>query len=430
MLPAESVRGEFALKLVPAFSVLVFLFSYIVYGTIEQSIDSDLREELLKVATRTAAVNALPNADPLTALPEEVNPKQACTINMIVEEVLEEGSGIRFRKIRQGSDHLAVLHFPYDLETNRYIKVTKDVTNIQRLLEHIRNIIIVLNLLAIVFIAFFSYLFSSLLAKPVRTLSAQLAKMDEHSLTQLDNKVLPEEFRPLAKTLNNLLRRLKGHIGYQRELFIGVAHELKTPLAVIKLKNEVTLMKPREPEKYVEALRNTTKAAGEMDKMIKSILEIGRAEYAQFDPPEIIDIGEYLGKKAADYSLLAESEGKKLTAGIVSDGTICKTQPTLLSHIIQNFVQNAIKFTPAGKEIFIEAYPEKGHYVIRVIDEGCGIDEGLDIFGPFKRKGDKQGVGLGLFLAKSAADAMNAHISVENRKEAQGTVATLVLECH
>ena len=66
--------------------------------------------------------------------------------------------------------------------------------------------------------------------------------------------------------------------------------------------------------------------------------------------------------------------------------------------------------------------------LIQVIDEGCGIDEAIDLFAPFKRQGDKQGVGLGLFLAKSAADSLGAKISLSNRKDGvEGCVANLIL---
>jgi two-component system OmpR family sensor kinase len=66
--------------------------------------------------------------------------------------------------------------------------------------------------------------------------------------------------------------------------------------------------------------------------------------------------------------------------------------------------------------------------LIEVIDEGCGIDDSLDLFAPFKRQGNKSGVGLGLFLAKSAADALGASIKVQNRKDGvDGTVASLQL---
>jgi two-component system OmpR family sensor kinase len=79
-----------------------------------------------------------------------------------------------------------------------------------------------------------------------------------------------------------------------------------------------------------------------------------------------------------------------------------------------------------GKIIF-KSEPLQDGLKIEIIDEGSGIDESLDLFAPFKRAGKKSGVGLGLFLAKSAADALGAKISIKNRKDRQGAVATLIL---
>ena len=337
--------------------------------------------------------------------------------------------GITERVYKEEGRFYQELYYPYDLEGSRYIRVTQDITNFELLLGKIRNIIIFLNALAVVFIGFFSYLYSALLARPIRRLSMELSKMDETSLTFLNKRELPLEFRPLAQNLNSLLKRLKSHITYQKELFVGVAHELKTPLAVIKTKNEVTLLKTRDPEKYQEVLRHNIKVINEMNKMTSSILEIGRAEYAQFEKAEKVDLVDFLRKKAADYGLLAKKEGRIWETSLEPQNFFCTTRITLLNHILQNFVQNAIKFTPEGKQVLLRGRElDRKHYLVEVIDEGPGVADGFDPFAPFVGKGEAKGVGLGLFLAKNAAEALGAHIALRNRKEHSGTVASLVLE--
>jgi two-component system OmpR family sensor kinase len=103
-------------------------------------------------------------------------------------------------------------------------------------------------------------------------------------------------------------------------------------------------------------------------------------------------------------------------------------QVGLLNQIVQNFLQNALKFTPKDKKVTLRSSLNNYGLLIEVIDEGCGIDESSDLFAPFKREGNKPGVGLGLFLAKSAADALGAKISIKNRTDGvNGTVASLNL---
>jgi len=110
------------------------------------------------------------------------------------------------------------------------------------------------------------------------------------------------------------------------------------------------------------------------------------------------------------------------------NGFMAHLQLSLLNQIIQNFVQNALKFTPIEKNVTIQSSLSDNGLLIEVIDEGCGIDESIDLFAPFKRQGNKSGVGLGLFLAKSAADGLGAIIKIENRKDGiDGTVASIEL---
>ena len=141
-----------------------------------------------------------------------------------------------------------------------------------------------------------------------------------------------------------------------------------------------------------------------------------------------MDIISVLKEKARDFQLLAENENKELNMHFEPDLFMATLQVSLLNQIVQNFLQNALKFTPKGKKVFINSYQNDVGLVIEVLDEGCGIDETVDLFAPFKRQGNKSGVGLGLFLAKSAADAIGATIELKNRTDGEnGTRATLTI---
>ncbi len=79
--------------------------------------------------------------------------------------------------------------------------------------------------------------------------------------------------------------------------------------------------------------------------------------------------------------------------------------------------------------VTIRSHQEGHQLIIEVIDEGCGVDDKVDLFAPFIRQGNKSGVGLGLFLAKSAAEALGGKITLKNREDGKdGAVATLILD--
>jgi two-component system, OmpR family, sensor kinase len=266
------------------------------------------------------------------------------------------------------------------------------------------------------------------LLKPIIQINKKLSNMDENSLTQIDKKDLPVEFHSLANSINSLTNRIETYVKFKKELFVGAAHELKTPLAVMKLKNEVTLKKKREIEQYEEALKLTVKQIDEMNKTISSILDIGRTEGAQFEQTINLDLVEYIKKKTNDYRMLSAQKNIIITFFSNVNHLETSIQLTLFNQILQNFVQNAIKFTPNEKSIAIKLKKTKEKIIIIVTDEGIGIPENVDLFAPFKRVGNQSGVGLGLFLAKNAADALRAKISIQNRDDGKaGCIAKLVL---
>ena len=262
---------------------------------------------------------------------------------------------------------------------------------------------------------------------PIKILSHKLTNLDEKFLHEIDIKSLPDEFLPLGQSINRLISRIQTFVLYQKELFVGVAHELKTPLAVMKTKNEVTLLKPRESEKYIEALKSNNEAINGMNAMISSVLEIGRQEGAQFEEPVNTDVIGFLKKLAKNYEILAKNDEKNIKLDLKPEILNLKIQTSLLTHIVQNFVQNAIKFSPKNSTITISSKLIKNKFIIEVIDEGIGIDESKDLFAPFKRYGDKGGAGLGLFLAKGAAQALGGEVDIKNRNDRSGAVASLVL---
>ena len=304
----------------------------------------------------------------------------------------------------------------------------KETTLQSKIVEQIFVDIIIVNATAILLVLFYALFLSRMLLLPIRTLSAKLTKLDEKFLKEIDIKSLPDEFYPLGNSINKLISRIQTFVEYQKELFVGVAHELKTPLAVMKTKNEVTLIKTRESDKYIEALRSNNEAINNMNSMISSVLEIGRQEGAQFEEPVNTDIIGFLNKLGNNFQILARTEEKNIVMSLQPEILNMKIQTTLLTHVIQNFVQNAIKFSPKDSNITILSRTEKNSFIIEVIDEGIGIDESKDLFAPFKRFGDKGGAGLGLFLAKGAAQALGGSVAIKNRKDGKsGAVSTLTL---
>lgn len=415
----KSIYKQFYTKLIIATSFFLIILSFIFYEYAKSSFYSNIEKNLLKQAKHIE--KSYISFDKFKNIFNETQK---------IEVVFLENNqkDIKFIKFFQDDKTFAKLIFP--MNDDAFLQITKDIT----LERDILNSIIFKNFFSLAIPGFILMLIYSLvvaksLLKPIVEINKKLSNMDENSLSQIDTKNLPTEFTTLANSINSLTNRIGTYLKFKKELYIGIAHELKTPLAVMKLKNELMLKKPREKSEYEDAIKLTISEINSMNIMISSILDIGRTEGAQFEQAKNIELVSFINKKVEDYKMLALKKEINMRFITNTSSFELNIQETLFMQILQNFVQNAIKFTPNGKNIEVYFKKIDNTIILSVVDEGVGIDEKIDVFAPFKKVGDKSGVGLGLYLAKIAADALNAEISIKNRSDGKsGAIAKFELK--
>ena len=419
MTKSKSIYKQFYNKLIIATSLFVITLSFIFYEYARSTVYDDIQDNMLIQAKQIIASYH-------STQTFEIVKNDNISIDLIKNSILKEYS---FQNYKYNENYYIKLLYPIDLENEKFLQIIKNISLERELLYSVifKNLF-VLAIPGFILMLLYSLVVSKSLLKPIIQINKKLSNMDENSLTQIDKKDLPIEFHSLADSINSLTNRIETYVKFKKELFIGAAHELKTPLAVMKLKNEVTLKKKREIEQYEETLKLNIKQIDDMNIMISSILDIGRTEGAQFEQTVNLDLVEYIKKKTNDYRMLSAQKNIIITFFSNVNHLDTSIQLTLFNQILQNFVQNAIKFTPNEKSISIRLKKTKEQIIITVTDEGIGIDENIDLFAPFKRVGNQSGVGLGLFLAKNASDALGANITIKNRDDGKsGCVAKLVL---
>jgi two-component system, OmpR family, sensor kinase len=418
-MKSKSIYRQFYTKLIIATSLFIITLSFIFYEYARSTVYDDIQENMLNHAKELyLSSQSNKNLEPVQ--------NDNLTINLVTNNILVN---FQFQNYKLDNDYYIKLLYPFDLEKKQFLQIIRNISLERELLYSVifKNLFI-LAIPGFILMLLYSLGLSKSLLKPIIQINKKLSNMDENSLTQIDKKDLPVEFHSLANSINSLTNRIETYVKFKKELFIGAAHELKTPLAVMKLKNEVTLKKKREIEQYEETLKLTIKSIDDMNIMISSILDIGRTEGAQFEQNIELDLVEYIKKKANDYRMLSAQKNIIITFFSNVNHLNTSIRVTLFNQILQNFVQNAIKFTPNEKSIAIRLKKTKDEIIITVTDEGIGIKEDVDLFAPFKRIGNQSGVGLGLFLAKNAADALRAKITLKNREdEKNGCIAKLVL---
>lgn len=415
MLSQKSLRAKFALQLASASTMLIVIFSVMLYHYIKITIFENIVQSLTLEAKN------------ISAKPEIINLEYKDSKSFDLIKIVPNDDNLtraEFVSTKDDNATYLTLYYPYK---NDLLVLTKNTSEYSSIVDQILVDILIINATAIFLILFYALFLSRMLLAPLRSFCLKLGELNERFLQEVETDELPVEFKPLGDGVNRLIGRILTFVQYQKELFIGAAHELKTPLAVMKTKNEVTLIKERDSQKYIEALKNNNEAINQMNKMISSILEIGRQEGAQFEQPVMTDIIAYINEIGNNFLILAKGDDRNIKINLRPHSLNIMIQPTLFLHVLQNFVQNAIKFSPKEATIEINSTLINGEFIVRVIDEGIGIDESKDLFAPFKRYGNSSGAGLGLFLAKGAAQALGGNIELRNRTDRSGTIATFIL---
>ncbi len=308
---------------------------------------------------------------------------------------------------------------------NLYYTITKNISHENSLISHIYKMMIGFILIGIVLILFYAKSLSGRLMIPLQKLTEKFSTMHENLLHKIDTKELPNEFVKLADSINLLITKVSTSINYRKELYIGTAHELKTPLAVMRLKNQITLMKYKKHDKIRETLNQNIESIDTLNAMIHNLLEFGRAEGAQFEQAQRLNLITLMMKKCEEYELLAHSQDRNFIYHFDIPHFRINVQALLFMQIFQNFVQNALKFTPKDSLVSLSTRMDLNNFIIEITDEGEGIDESKDFFAPFQRSLESTGAGLGLFLAQNAAESMGVNISLQNRKDSHGAIASI-----
>lgn len=226
--------------------------------------------------------------------------------------------------------------------------------------------------------------------------------------------------------LNKMIKDLNGIETLKTDFISNVSHELKTPLAVMQ--NYATMLQaPALDEKSrLEYAKAVSSNCRRLTALVSNILKLNKLENQQIFPKVApYDIGEYLRESILTFEDAWSEKNLELEADI-ADEIMVTTDGELLSLVWNNFISNAIKFTPEGGRILIkleEFENEDGEKKIKISvqDSGCGMDQRTKerVFEKFFQ-GDTshatQGNGLGLALAARVASICGGKIGVESQE--------------
>ncbi len=240
-------------------------------------------------------------------------------------------------------------------------------------------------------------------------------------------------FNDMADTIVGNIENMRSMEKLRRELVGNVSHDLRTPLAVIHGYIETLIMKDKEisADDRRRYLNTALESTERLRKLVDELFELSKLEAKQIRPnKEPFYIDELIHDVVRKFNIIANKKGIKLEAKINRSGIMVYADVALIERVLQNLVDNAIKYTPAHGEITLAVDDTSENVQIKVTDTGAGIpeDQAPYIFdryhiGDKRISLDKNSTGLGLAIVKRILEIHNTNIALLSNPDRGTTFA-------
>jgi two-component system sensor histidine kinase TctE len=254
---------------------------------------------------------------------------------------------------------------------------------------------------------------------PLATLQEHIRERRPDDLSPIDASAVPEEISPLVRSLNDMLARLSQSIQLQKRFIADAAHQMKTPLAGMRMQSELA-MRQIDSNEIRHSLQQLSKSSESATRMINQLLALARAETqtAQAMPFEKIELTE-LGRQVAQEWVQA-ALARRIDLGFEAENfeLPISGNATMLREMLNNLIDNALRYTPSlgSVTIRIRANNEQQQAMVEVEDTGSGIppSERAHVFERFYRilGSNVEGSGLGLAIVREIVIRHGADIEL------------------
>ncbi len=313
------------------------------------------------------------------------------------------------------------------------LTVEIELTELRQPLYNLRDILLLLTFLILVFSVFIALFAARLITDPIITMSIAADALSKGDLSQRVHQVRAEngsnEIGILAHTFNVMASNLEKLDKMKTEFILLTSHQLRTPASAVK--GFLSLLQESGAKlnaQQKELLDSAYKENEQQLRLVNQILSISQAEsnHMKLSKSET-DLVKLTKDIISQLQPIAKKHRQKVAINDSTKSVVALVDPERMHMVVENLISNAIKYSPDGTEIIISIESEENAVVIKVQDQGYGIDQhGMDqLFKKFSRlpnpKSVKaQGSGLGLYLVKRLVELHDGTIEVQSAP-GQGT---------
>jgi two-component system sensor histidine kinase QseC len=264
--------------------------------------------------------------------------------------------------------------------------------------------------------------------KPLENMAATLRARHSGSLEPLQLTPLPSELEPMQAALNRMLAQIQEVLGRERRFIADAAHEMRTPLAVLRVHAQNLLEAGTEEERR-DSLEFLIAGVDRTSRLVNQLLTMARLEPKAMAPVmHSIDLAEIVRDSLAQLTPWILSKNLELAFDVQDRPFKVIADAAAIDIALNNLISNAANFSPEQGVITVQLSQAEGFFLLSVEDQGPGIDEAdrERLFERFYSRGNVQGAGLGLTIVNTIATRLGGRITLDNRPEG-GLRATLAI---
>ena len=252
---------------------------------------------------------------------------------------------------------------------------------------------------------------------PLKQIADQLRQRAPDDITPLTAQRVPQEVRPLLTELNQLFGRIGDMLLRERRFTSDAAHELRSPLAALKVQTEVAQLAHDDAAVRHHALTSLDAGIDRATRLVDQLLTLSRLDAGEDLETQSVQWQAIVQKAVVDQYAAAQAAGVELALDAPDAPVICQGQPLLLALLVRNLLDNAIRYSAAGSEVWLKLTAG----TLQVLDNGPGVSpEALARIGErfYRPPGQQQsGSGLGLSIVHHIARLHGMTVTLENRAE-------------
>ncbi|KWF38377.1 histidine kinase [Burkholderia diffusa] len=269
--------------------------------------------------------------------------------------------------------------------------------------------------------------------RPLRTIASGLKRRNANNLEPVDIASMPNEVRPLAEAINDLLARLDRSFTLQRHFIADAAHELRTPIMGLSIQSQLLRRASTadEREQILAQIQAGTTRLGHLAEQLLTLARLEPDAQASVAASTPVDLAALCRSVVADRTRVADAHHIDLGA-IVSSPVMAAGNMDTLRVLLNNLVDNAIRYAGDGARVDVSARLDGATPVLEVADDGPGIPEAerTDVWERFYRGEGAQaatssGSGLGLSIVKRIAEQHRASVALATTRGGRGLTVTV-----